>query len=120
MRLVVSGSREWNDKALAYAVMDDLHAKYAIEVVFHGEADGLDGIVKRWCIERGIPVFGCPYASAYDKQGGPIRNGWLLTYGVPDMVVAFPMKNSIGTWNLVTQAKARKIPIRIVKNHATH
>jgi len=56
----------------------------------------------------------------YRQSDGPVRCasvGWLLTYGLPDMVVAFPMKNSIGTWNLVTQAKARKIPIRIVRNH---
>lgn len=118
MRIVVTGSREWNDKPLVYRVMDDLHVKYGIEVVFHGEAAGLDGIVKMWALERGLPVFGCPYASAHGKAGGPIRNGWLLKYGQPDLLVAFPLKHSVGTWNCVTQAKRAGIPIRIVRDHA--
>lgn len=123
MRVVVSGDRTYRDKPLVYRVMDDLHRQYGIEVVFHGEAPGLDGIVKQWAVERGIPVFGCPYASALGKQGGPIRNGWLLKYGLPNgshdphLVVAFPMKNSVGTWNMVTQAKALGLSIRIIKDH---
>lgn len=117
MRLVVTGDRRWTDAPLVYDVLDTLHANYDIEVLFHGEATGLDTIAKQWAIERGIPVFGCPYASAYGKQGGPIRNGWLLDIGLPNLVVAFPMKGSVGTWNCVTQAKQRGLNIRIIRDH---
>lgn len=118
MRVAVTGSREWSDKPLVYQIMDDLHAKYVVEVVFHGDQRGLDGLVKLWALERGIPVFGCPYASAYGKQGGPIRNGWLLQFGEPDLLVAFPMAASSGTWDMVQKAKAAGVSVRIVKDHA--
>jgi hypothetical protein len=117
MRVVVSGSRDWTDAALVYATMDDLHARYGIELVVHGEQRGLDLLVKQWAMERGLPVFGCPYPPAYGKQGGGIRNGWLLDFGTPNLVVAFPMKDSRGTWNMVTQAKQRGLNIRLIQDH---
>lgn len=117
MRLVVSGSRDWTDRALVYEVMDTLHSNYGIEVVFHGDQRGLDTWVKQWALERGVPVFGCPYPPAYGKQGGGVRNGWLLDFGLPNLVVAFPMKASVGTWNMVTQAKQRGLNIRVIRDH---
>lgn len=117
MRVVVTGSREWTDTALLRQVLDDLHVQYGIEVLFHGDQRGADTLAKQWCLERGIPVFGCPYPPAYGKTGGSTRNGWLLKYGLPDLVVAFPMKNSVGTWNCVTQARGLNLRIRTVRNH---
>ena len=46
-----------------------------------------------------------------------MRNGWLLDFGLPNLVVAFPMKGSVGTWNMVTQAKQRGLNIRIIREH---
>lgn len=113
----MTGDRTYRDRALVYATMDDLHARYGITLVVHGEATGLDTLVKGWALERGLPVFGCPYPPAYGKQGGTIRNGWLLDFAMPELVVAFPMKHSIGTWNMVTQAKQRGLNIRIITEH---
>lgn len=117
MRVVVSGDRTYRDRDLVYRVLDDLHARYGITLLVHGEATGLDTLAKQWAMERGVPPFGCPYASAYGKDGGPIRNGWLLDFGMPELVVAFPMKNSVGTWNMVTQAKQRGLNIRLITEH---
>lgn len=114
MRVVVTGSRFWKNREVIYDTLDELHRKYVIEVLYHGEASGADTMAKQWAMERGIPVFGCPYAGAYGKQGGSIRNGWLLDEGRPDLVVAFPTAESKGTWNMLTQAKGRGIGIRLV------
>lgn len=114
MRIVVTGSREWTNRALLWSTLDDLHRRYTIEVLYHGEQSGADLMAKQWAMDRGLPSFGCPYAGHYGKQGGSIRNTWLLEEGRPDLVVAFPTQSSRGTWNCVTQAKQRGISIRIV------
>jgi hypothetical protein len=113
-RVVVTGSRKHRDWPFVSRAMNQLHREYDIEVVFHGEADGLDKLVKRWCIQHGIPVFGCPFATAYGKGGGPIRNGWLLQYGQPEVVFGFPLPDSRGTWDCLRQAQERGIPTRII------
>ena len=115
MVIVVTGSRDWTDAATLYAQLDGLHAKHGIEVLFHGGATGADTLAGRWAQQRGICEVVVPYASAYGKQGGSIRNGWLLDLGQPDLVVAFPTPSSVGTWNCIQQAKQRGLRIRIVK-----
>ena len=122
MRLVVTGSRDWSDKALLYRVLDEIHARYSISVLFHGKARGADTMAEQWALERGVSNFGNPYPPAYGQRGGTVRNGWLLdeaallgARGV--LVVAFPMKHSTGTWNCVTQAKQRGLDIRLVRDH---
>lgn len=117
MILVVSGSRNWTDVKTVYSELDGIHRRYKVEAVFHGEAAGLDRLAKRWAEDRGIPAFGCPYPGTYGSAGGPIRNGWLLEFSHADLLVAFPLPDSRGTWNMVTQAKAKRVPIRIVRTH---
>lgn len=114
MRIVVTGSRKWTNRELLHRTLDDLHVKYGIEVLYHGEQSGADLMAKAWAESRGLPNFGCPFAGFYGKQGGAIRNGWLLDEGRPDLVVAFPTKESVGTWNCLTQAKQRGLAVRIV------
>lgn len=115
MMLVVTGSRNWTDKALLVKTLDDIHVRYNVVALLHGGASGADGLAGQWAQQRGVPEIIIPYASFYGKKGGTIRNGWLLDFGRPDLVVAFPTEQSVGTWNCVTQAKERGLNIRIVR-----
>lgn len=115
MIVVVTGSREWTDQTTLYASLDGLHARHGVEVLYHGAQRGADVMAGRWAQERGVPEVTVPYASAYGKKGGGIRNGWMLDIARPDLVVAFPTPESSGTWNCVQQAKDRGLNIRIVK-----
>jgi len=52
----------------------------------------------------------------YGKKAGGIRNTWMLDDLEPgelvDVLLAFPLAGSIGTWDCIRKAKARGIPIR--------
>jgi hypothetical protein len=41
----------------------------------------------------------------YGKKAGTIRNCQMLNEGHPDIVLAFPLPGSIGTWHMVKIAK---------------
>lgn len=111
MRVMVTGSRDHNNVGLIESTLKALSPT----VVIHGEAPGADSIAKEWAMWRGIPAIGIPAAwDALGKSAGPIRNGWLLDEH-PDLVVAFPLPQSRGTWDAVRQAKERGIPVTVVE-----
>lgn len=122
MIVVVTGSREWTDRMRLRDELETIHRRYTIDLLIEGDADGVDKFAGSWAAERGIPLAKMPYAVAYGKGGGPVRNGWMLALAnsvARDradsvLVVAFPTKSSVGTWNCVQQAKGLGIHIRIV------
>lgn len=116
MRVLVCGSRHFNDKEL----MADVLKQYAITEIIEGEARGADRLSRIYGEGRGIPVRCFP--ADWDKYGraaGPIRNTQMLTEGKPDLVIAFlgpvavseftsglsDSKYSRGTKNMIDQAK---------------
>jgi hypothetical protein len=123
MIVVVTGGRDWSDKSLLYTSLDGLHGRYGVTAVIHGASGHADALSGAWAQERGIMEVGLPYASAYGKTGGSVRNGSMLDVGQALsvatgetlLVVAFPTPASRGTWNCVTKAKQRGLNIRIVE-----
>lgn len=108
MRVMVTGSRNWpEDKA--YIIERALESHGATAVI-HGEATGADYWAKRWAIDHGLPPIGIPAPWTFYPRAvaGPKRNGWLLDLK-PDVVLAFPMDDSRGTWNAVAQAEERGV-----------
>jgi hypothetical protein len=106
MRLVVTGGRDFNDTAVAFAALDALHARRPITLLIEGEADGLDKRAKAWARRRGVPV--APYpapwddiahpdadvryrrdGTAYDANAGPRRNQQMISEGLPDYALVF-------------------------------
>lgn len=110
-RVMVTGSRDYTDEE----TVNQHLTRLVPTVVLHGDAPGADTIAKRWAIDHGIPALGIP--AAWDfygrKVAGPKRNGWLLDEN-PDIVIAFPLPQSRGTWNAVDQARERGIPVIVV------
>lgn len=118
MMLLVTGSREWHDLGLLNATLDDLHARYGIQGVIHGAAIGADSMAGAWAQAHGVIEMKVPYAGAYGKRGGRIRNQWMVDivslFDAP-FCVAFPTNGAGGTWDCVQKAKARGVPVRIVE-----
>lgn len=80
-------------------------------IVIQGGANGADKAARDWAVKNGHVslTFDAPWGH-YGSSAGPIRNGWMLQYGKPDLVLAFP--GGLGTANMVSQAEAAKVPVR--------
>lgn len=106
MRLVVTGGRDFNDTAGAFAALDELHARRPVTVLIEGEASGLDIRAKAWAKRRGIAVepYPAPWddvdhpeavvryrrdGSPYDNNAGPRRNQQMIDEGKPDFGLVF-------------------------------
>lgn len=112
MRLLVCGSRHFNDLPLLEGILDDLKP----EVIIQGDARGADSLAKNYGIRRGITV--CSFPALWDKHGkaaGPIRNHQMLSEGKPDMVVAFLAPDSRGTKHMIEISQKAGIPVEIVE-----
>lgn len=104
MKVLVCGHREFDDWNLLcstlgpYASLDN--------TIIEGEAKGADFLARVWAKWQGVPYEAYPADwKTYGKAAGPIRNKQMLTEGKPDLVVAFLAKDSIGTKNMIDQAR---------------
>jgi hypothetical protein len=82
--------------------------------IIHGGARGADQLAGtiaelwRWPVEV--------YEADWDKHGkgaGPIRNKQMLDEGKPDLILAFPMLVSKGTWDMIRQGVRAGVEVRI-------
>lgn len=114
-RILVCGGRKYNDAQKLKEVMTSLLPWFSPTFcIIEGEAPGADTLAKQWAKGEGYPVIGI--AANWDRYGnsaGSIRNRWMLEYGLPDLVVAFP--GGPGTANMVKRARAANIDVFEVK-----
>jgi hypothetical protein len=54
MRVLISGGRDYADRAELYAELDRLNAEYAFGTIITGGAHGFDTLVVEWAQARGI------------------------------------------------------------------
>lgn len=120
MRVLITGGRSFENRALLEKTLDSLHHEREITTLIHGAAKGVDTMAGEWRRTRKVDVIACPANWArYRRAAGPIRNKQMLVEHQPDLVVAFP--GSTGTANMVTIAhKARVEVIQIVDSDASH
>lgn len=114
-RILVCGGRKYADLHALFKVLDQLLHQGAegAACVITGGAPGADSLAERWAKHRGIPLMVMP--ALWEKLGpsaGPIRNGWMIEFGKPDVVIAFP--GGAGTKNMVARAKLAGIEVREV------
>lgn len=109
MRVLVCGSRNWNNYRAIYDVLKPLSKR--IKYVIEGEAPGADRLGRQAAIELGIKYL--PFPANWDKYGkaaGSIRNQEMLDEGRPDLVFAFHIGDSRGTWDMLRRAAKAGIP----------
>lgn len=110
MKLLVCGSRGYKNQQRAFAVLDDLHAREPIELIIEGGAEGADRIGRYWALAQGIPCM--TIHAPWDTLGpaaGPVRNEWMIRYGQPDRVLAFP--GGRGTDSMKKIALRHSVPV---------
>jgi hypothetical protein len=122
MRLVISGGRYFNDVALLWRTLDELHESVpgGIQLLVEGASDdvtgpyvGADYWGHEWALARQVPAL--RQRAEWKKHGkaaGPIRNGEMLTRYLPDRLVAFP--GGRGTADMISKAERAGVTVQRV------
>lgn len=115
MKILVTGGRDYEDQATFDRVMDQISMELQrVVCIIQGGARGADELARGWAFERMCPVMTFP--ANWDRFGrgaGPIRNEWMLEYGQPDLVVAFP--GGKGTAHMVKIATEAGVAVRVIE-----
>jgi hypothetical protein len=119
---LVTGSKDWSDSEAIYAALDAEKP----DIVLNGGATGSDSIASAWAHHRGVALLIAPALwNAMKKRAGPIRNSLMekvvysLLAGWPDpphnvVVIAAPLPESRGTYDMVGKCERHHWRIRIV------
>ena len=84
------------------------------DTIVHGAARGADTLAADLAVKYNMTVIGVPADWAtHGKKAGPLRNQRMLDEHRPDFVLAFPTKDSIGTWDMIKRAANAGIPVQI-------
>jgi hypothetical protein len=139
-RILITGSRDWNDTRAVEETLTDLFHTCAQStpgapfVVVHGAAPGADTIADRWAYQNaslGVTVErhranwnlcaeSCPpeprhrrrrrNGTTYCPAAGPRRNAHMVSLGAT-LCIAFPLGASEGTRGCMRLAEAAGIPV---------
>lgn len=113
MRVLVSGSRHFWKHSVVFAKLDEVCGP-GPHVVIHGSAPGVDQCAHGWAIQREYDYQGYPAKwKTHGNAAGPIRNQQMLDEGKPDIVVAFPRYDSVGTRDMIRRAENINLPVVI-------
>ena len=114
MKVLIAGSRNFADKELLFAKMDELNTNNAITYVISGRAIGADRLGEEWAIERNIPILKYPAEwDIYGNRAGMIRNS--IMGKECDIAVVFWDGSSNGTRNMISIIKDLKKPLKLYK-----
>jgi len=131
MNVLVFGGRKYNDWHKVWKVLDDLHHRYTISLIIHGNASGADSWGKQWAIRRGVEHTGSTFAAdwsdishpdaliktgqhgTYDARAGFRRNQRMIDENWIDLAVMFPGNN--GTKDMLQRVKMAGIKLMEVQ-----
>ncbi len=116
MKVLVTGSRDWDDEYPIDVIVAGLScllggANEELELI-HGDCKrGADAMADTWRDVVDVTPFPADW-DRFKKGAGPIRNRQMLDEE-PDLVVAFndDLANSKGTKDCVEEARRRGIPV---------
>ena len=113
-RLVVAGSRDFDDYTLLAAELDKLLAGKTNITIVSGTARGADRLGERYAAEHNLQIERFPAEwEKYHKGAGPIRNAKMVQSA--DAVIVFWDSESSGTKNIIECARKEDISYRIVR-----
>lgn len=123
VRVLVTGSRFLDDAGTVFvwSVLDRLLAEIDLfdvsaardVTITSGGAKGVDDAVVRWALRPGIVTKTYPADwAAHGQYAGPKRNLAMVGLGA-DLCLAFPRRDSKGTWGCLRMAADAGIPVRI-------
>ena len=114
-RIIISGSRNFNDYELLKSTMNHLLSKIEEQiVVISGRCRGTDTLGERYAQEKGYQIDYFPAEwSKFGRSAGPRRNEQMARNA--NALVAFWDGVSPGTKNMIALAKRYGLKIRIKK-----
>lgn len=115
-RIVIAGSRDFNDYSFFSAKVDMCLSRIRKEfelIIVSGHCSGVDLMGERYAKENGFKVEIFPAEwKKYGKSAGPRRNKQMVD--ISDFAIAFPKESgSKGTQSMINFAKDKGIPIKI-------
>jgi hypothetical protein len=112
-RIAIIGSRDFNDYS-AFEIYinniicedDELNFDNPNNIlIVSGGCSGVDSMAERWAKEHKYKtLIFKPEWSKYGKAAGPLRNTLIIENS--DVIIAFPSKKSVGTYDTINKAKA--------------
>ena len=115
-RVLITGSREWDDEVTLHAALHDCVA-HAVHlgmwpVVVHGSARGADLMAAAWAAVHGagIEAHRADWKT-HGRAAGPIRNALMVSLGA-DVCLAFIKDKSRGAAGTAVLAERAGIPTR--------
>lgn len=122
--VIVTGSREYKDLHAMRAVFTELKKEIGKFRLAHGDARGADKLSEYVCKRPPISITDIqPYKADWNLYGisaGPIRNREMinkeleLTGAENIIVMAFPLENSIGTYDCMRYAHEKQLEVRVI------
>lgn len=116
MRIIIAGSRTFDNYALLERTMDKLTFKLKKVIVLSGTADGADALGERWALSKIGRVL-MRYHPDWEKHGksaGAVRNAEMVANA--EALVAFWDGKSPGTKDVISKARKAKLKhIKVVK-----
>lgn len=124
MRVLVTGSRDWQGVHRVWRALSDLHQVTAADepfVVVHGHCPkGVDAVADQWCREM-VRVSNPNYATVvaerwpadwatHGRRAGYVRNAKMVELGA-DVCLAFIRNNSPGASMTARLAEQKGIPL---------
>ena len=110
-RILICGGRDYTDAAQFADTMAVAQKWFSQNCcIIEGGAKGADAMARNWAKANGKPCLTIePNWSVYGLRAGMVRNTWMLVYGLPDLVIAFP--GGIGTADMIRQTEKSKIAL---------
>lgn len=99
MKLVVFGSRDYNDYEVIKEKLDKINNESPITEIVSGKCRGVDTLGERWAKENMVDIAEFPADwNKHGKAAGPIRNAEMAKYA--DRGAGFSLNGSNGTANM--------------------
>ena len=112
MRIAIVGSREFDDYEYMKEKFFETTKDIKVSVIVSGGARGADTLAEKLADEilSEKAIFPANW-KAYGKSAGFIRNGEIVNNS--DMIIAFPIGKSSGTWDTIRKGQNKGIPVHI-------
>ena len=112
-RVVIAGSRNFNDYELFSSVVDKCLSRIRHEydiIILSGHCSGADMMAERYAQENGFELEVFPADWSLGRKAGPLRNKAMVD--IADYAIAFP-SGGRGTQALINFVQQKGIPIKV-------
>lgn len=119
LKVIIAGSRDFNDYIKLKNILDKFNLLikdkgYIINQIISGTCKGADLLGERYAKENNIDIVRFPAKwNTYGKKAGYLRNLEMGEYG--DILIAFPINDSKGTYNMIDIMKKLNKKYFIIK-----